>query len=118
MAAEALLDGECETLTRKAIELALSGDMAALRLCLERIIPPRKDRPVAFKFPGMETAADAVRATAAIVKAVSNGVLTPAEAAELSKVIEGFTKTMELHEIQIRLDRIEAGLQSKQGARR
>jgi hypothetical protein len=108
MAAEALLDGEGEALTRKAIELALSGDMAALRLCLERIIPPRKDRPVAFKFPGMETAADAVQATAAIVKAVSNGALTPAEAAELSKVIEAFTKAIEMHQIQERLDKLEA----------
>ena len=36
---EALLDGEAETLTRKAIELATAGDMQALRLCLDRIAP-------------------------------------------------------------------------------
>ena len=35
-AAEALLDGEAEALTRKAIETALEGDVAALRLCLDR----------------------------------------------------------------------------------
>ena len=34
-----------ESLTQKAIDLALGGDMAALRLCLDRILPPRKDRP-------------------------------------------------------------------------
>jgi Family of unknown function (DUF5681) len=34
LAVEALLDGEAETLTRKAIELASGGDMQALRLCL------------------------------------------------------------------------------------
>lgn len=44
-AAEAMLDGEADKLTRKAIEMALSGDSFALRLCLERIIPPRKDLP-------------------------------------------------------------------------
>jgi hypothetical protein len=37
VAAEALLEGEAEALTRKAIELALAGDPTALRLCLERI---------------------------------------------------------------------------------
>ena len=43
IAAEALLDGEAEALTRKAVEMALSGDGAALRLCLDRIYtaPPR-----------------------------------------------------------------------------
>ena len=34
LAAQTLLDGEGERLTRKAIELALEGDRAALRLCL------------------------------------------------------------------------------------
>ena len=47
LAVEALLDGEAEYLTRKAIELAKAGDMAALRLCLDRIVPARKDRHVA-----------------------------------------------------------------------
>jgi hypothetical protein len=42
VAAEALLEGEAEMLTRKAIELGLSGDTTALRLCLERLMPPRR----------------------------------------------------------------------------
>jgi Family of unknown function (DUF5681) len=38
MAVEALLDGEANAIARKAVERALEGDMAALRLCLERAI--------------------------------------------------------------------------------
>ncbi len=34
LAAEALLDGEAEALTRKAIDMALGGDATAMRLCL------------------------------------------------------------------------------------
>src|SRR5918993_443042 len=60
---EELLDGEAETITRKAIELATGGDSVALRLCLERIIPTRKDRPVPFSLPPIDTAADAVKAS-------------------------------------------------------
>jgi hypothetical protein len=82
--------------------------MAALRLCMERIVPPRKDRPVRFKIPDLGTPEDAVKAVAALVKAVASGDLTPSEAAELSKLVEGFAKTVELHEIQQRLDRLEA----------
>ena len=37
LAIETLLDGEAESLTRKAIEMAKGGDMTALRLCLDRI---------------------------------------------------------------------------------
>jgi Family of unknown function (DUF5681) len=44
MAAEALLDGEVQALTRKAIERALEGDGVALRLCLERCRRGRADR--------------------------------------------------------------------------
>jgi hypothetical protein len=58
LAAEALLDGEGEMLTRKAIELALAGDPTALRLCLDRILPPRRERPITFKLPALHSAAD------------------------------------------------------------
>jgi hypothetical protein len=47
--AEQLLDGEADALTRKAIERAKQGDVVALRLCLDRILPPRRERPVRFR---------------------------------------------------------------------
>jgi len=61
-AALALLDGEAEALTRQAVTMALGGDVVALRLCLERIAPPRKDAPVAIALPPMQSAADAAKA--------------------------------------------------------
>src|SRR5208282_4628594 len=69
MLAEALLDGEAEGLVRQAIELGLAGDAAALRLLLDRILPPRRDRPVAFSLPPLSTLRDAVAAQAAVVTA-------------------------------------------------
>src|SRR5215208_2087882 len=69
-AAEVLLDGEVEALTRKAVEMALAGDTVAMRLCLDRILPVRKDRHITFTLPTLETAADAVAATATLVNAV------------------------------------------------
>jgi hypothetical protein len=41
---EALLDTEAEAITRKVLAMALEGNMAALRLCFERLLPPRRDR--------------------------------------------------------------------------
>ena len=63
LAAEALLEGEAEALTRKAVELAKEGNLTALRLCLDRILPPRRERPLDMDFPMMTTAEDAVTVT-------------------------------------------------------
>jgi Family of unknown function (DUF5681) len=45
LGSQALLDGEAEALTRKVVELAKGGHPVALRLCPDRLLPPRKDRP-------------------------------------------------------------------------
>ncbi len=72
MAAEALLDGESEALTRKASELALAGDTTALRLCLDRVLPPRRERQIAIEFPKLTTAADASIALSQVGAAVTD----------------------------------------------
>ena len=109
LAVEQLLDGEAEKITRMAIDMALSGDSVAMRLCMDRLAPPRRDRPVPFALPKLETAAaDAVNATAALVEAVAAGELTPSEAGELSKLVEAFTKAMHTHELEERISRLEA----------
>ena len=115
LAVEALLDGDAEALTQTAIDLAKGGDVTALRLCLDRILPLRRDRHVPFALPALETAADSVKATAALVEAVAAGELTPSEAGELSKLVEGFSRAVDLHDIQQRLEKLEA---AQPGARR
>lgn len=106
-AALALLDGEAEALTRKAVETALSGDMAALRLCLERIAPPRKDAPVNFNLPPMLSAADAAKAAGAVLDAVALGDLTPIEGTHIMALVETFRRTLETTEIEARLTALE-----------
>ncbi len=108
MLAEQLLDGEAEAMVRKVVEKAKQGDMIALRLCLDRIVPPRRDRPVNFTIPELNSAADASKAMAAITAAVACGDLTPTEAGELSKLVEGYVKTIEVTEIERRLRALEA----------
>jgi len=109
LALEALLDGEARALTRKAVELALAGDMAALRLCLDRILPPRKDRPVSFEMRPINNAEDARAASAALLESVAAGNLTPSEASEVGRLIDGYVKSIELTEVLARLDKLESG---------
>ena len=107
LAMDALLEGEAEALTRKAVAMALGGDTVALRLCLDRLAPPRKDRPVAFALPAIESTADVVKASAALLQAVASGELTPSEAAELGKLVEAHVRAIEATELQARLERLE-----------
>ncbi len=107
LAVDALLDGEAEALTRKAIELALTGDTVALRLCMERICPPRRDRPIKIKMPRMDTPQDVLGAIATVVGAVSRGAITPSEGQALASLIEIQRKAIETVEIEQRLAAVE-----------
>lgn len=109
LAIEALLDGQAEKLTQKAIDLAMAGDITALRLCMDRLAPVRRDRPVTFDLPKIETADDLPKATGAIMEAVANGVLTPSEAAELGKLVDAHAKAIEVTDLHRRLEAIERG---------
>ena len=70
-------------------------------------MPTRKDRPVSFDMPRIGTVADSVKAAAAIATAVADGDLTPMEAAELSKVVDGYTRAVETADLNARLVRLE-----------
>jgi len=109
-----MLDGESEALTRKAIEMALAGDGFALRLCLERIIPPRKDRPVSFKMRAIASAADAATLIGALLQAVADGTITPFEASEVTKLVDSYCRTLETTEYEKRLAALELAQQAGQ----
>jgi Family of unknown function (DUF5681) len=110
IAMEALLDGEAEAITRKAVEKAKEGDTTALRLCLERILPPRKDRPIALLMPKLSTVADAATLMAAITSAVAIGDVTTSEAAELAKLIDTYVRAVEATDLDKRLRAIEQAM--------
>jgi hypothetical protein len=111
-AAQLLLEGEAEALTRKAVELALGGDPAALRLCLDRLIAPHRERLVPLALPRMRNPGDLAGVMEAITAAVARGVLAPGEAAELSKVVETCIRSIETRDFDARLRALEedAGL--------
>ena len=117
IAVEALLDNEAEALTRKVIELALAGNMAAIRLCFERLLPPRRDRGVAFDLPKIESAADAVAASRAVLESCAAGSLSPGEAADVMRLIETHLRAIELRQIESGmavLERSQAPLERSQ----
>ncbi len=96
LAAQVLLDGEAEALTRKAVELALGGDIHALRLCLDRVIPPRREQPLHVVIRKLKTIHDAPKAVADVISAAASGDITLSEAVELGKLIELYSRMYEV----------------------
>ncbi|MEX0328428.1 MAG: DUF5681 domain-containing protein [Ruegeria sp.] len=107
-AVEELLEGQSEQITQKAVEMALEGDSTALRLCLERIAPTRKDAPVNFELPPIKSAEDASEAAQAVLQAVSQGEVTPLEGATVMGLVEQFRRVLETTELERRITALEA----------
>ena len=108
LAIESLLQGQAEALNQTAVKKALEGDSMALRLCMERIAPAPKDQPVAFSLPKMNNAMDTSEAARSVLTAASEGDLTPVEATRVMGLIDSYRRTLELTEIEQRLQALEA----------
>ena len=104
---EALMEGDAEAITGAVIRAAKGGDLAAARLVLDRIAPPRREPTVAVDLPEINGAADLPGGVAAILQAVGAGDLTPSEASRLSGLLVDVGRALETAEIEERLAAIE-----------
>jgi hypothetical protein len=104
---EAMFDGEAEAITRKAIEKAKEGDMAAIRLCLERILPAVKSRPIEIELPAVETAEDIQAAQGAVIATMARGEITPDDASTIAGILESRRRAIETVELEARLSELE-----------
>ena len=86
------MEADGAALARKAIDLAKGGDLAALRMCMGRLMPARKHEPVAFELPRLDTAA---------------GELAPSEAADIAKVVDIYVRALATQGFEERLAKLE-----------
>ena len=111
LAALSLIEDEGEQLARKAVELALDGDLPALKLCMDRLLPPAKERPLeAFSLPQLNDQRSVLDALDTIANKLSQGELLPAEATSICKVLEQYRKHFETTELSERLETLERTL--------
>lgn len=96
------------TLINKCVFQALQGDMRALRLCIERLMPARRQRTLHFKLPPVKTLSDVIAASESVLCGVTQGKLTPDEGQVLSGILDGRRRTIESQELDQRLRAVEA----------
>ena len=109
--AQAALDaigeaGAAEVL-QAVLQAAKGGDMRAASILLDRVWPARKGRAVEVELPAVASAADLVRALAAVVAAMARGELTPEEARAVAGVLEAQRKAIETAELEARVAALE-----------
>ena len=106
-----MFEGRAEEVCNAVVKKALKGDMVAARIVVERLCPPRKDRPISFPLPKIEGAYDLSKAAIALLQSVADGNSTPEEGASVMGFIEGTGKAIELADIESRLAVIESRLE-------
>ncbi len=107
-----MLEGETEALTRKAIEMALGGDIAALKMCLDRIAPTLKPRTQSIRLDikKPDNLADTARA---FITASANGDLPPDIAAQLVSAVSSVAKIEEVEQLKHRLESLEQAMKGQ-----
>jgi hypothetical protein len=113
---EGMLGKRGPELLDKIIEQGLAGDATCLKICADRLIPPRKNVPIKFKMPELRTISDAQAALAAIIAATAKGLVLVDEATALSGLVTAFAKMVEIGEIEARLTALEAANAAEQPA--
>lgn len=101
-------------LIEMAVGLALAGDTQALRICIDRVVPPAKDEPLNVALPAIATAEDCAKAQGQIIALVARGDLLPTAAERLAGLVEQQRRALETSDLAQRLAAIEEQLRGKQ----
>jgi hypothetical protein len=105
--AEKLLENETDEICRQAIELAKKGNIQAIKIILDRILPPRKETPITIDLPVMKASTDILEAINQVTLAICCGKISPSEGETLSRIIERQAKAIEMNEFEQRLKTLE-----------
>ena len=114
MFGEAILQRDADAILEAVVAAAKGGDSTAMRLCVERLIPVRKGRPIGLSLPPVKTIADIDAALSVIIAAMAKAELSAEEASAFAAVVEQKRKAIELGEHARRLDAIEEHLKSRE----
>lgn len=113
---EELLAGESERLIRKAVELALDGDVHAMKLCLERVHAPCKDQPIHLTLPPIENAQQVSSAMSVVVGAIGDGRITPSEGEILANILAVQNNVLTAGDLERRVEQLEQVLSTHKDA--
>jgi hypothetical protein len=111
------LVSHADELISKVVELAKEGDTAALRVCIERLIPPAKAKDDPVELPELAQRDALADCGQAVMTALAEGRITPDEAATIMGALSGQARIVETSEIDRRLRVLEEAAAAKKGTK-
>ena len=103
-----LLDRFAPHLVGKCIERALkSDDRSAMRICMDRILPARRDASIRVSLPRIRTAQDLEKAAEKVTQAIGRGRIAPAEGEKMMNIFEIQARIIEKRQYESRLEKLE-----------
>jgi len=106
-AALKLLEGDLKAITKKCIKAAKDGDLAAVKLILDKFIPAARELPITLKLPKIGGVADIPKVLNAILKAVAGGEITPEQGQSLAAMLEAYRRATETADLEARITALE-----------
>jgi len=110
--AQGLLEGEAEALVRKVVRMALDGDLTCLRICLERLVPPKKETQIEIDCPDIGAITDIPKLFAVLTAKLREGI-TPTEARTVIDLAEAARKSLAVAELEQRIGALEEKAKSR-----
>jgi hypothetical protein len=107
LAAEQLLQGELESICRRLIQEATSGNMQAIKMILDRVLPPKRNSYTSFYLPNFDDSTGILHAIDSIMKAVSQGNLSVEDAEMLTRMVDTYMRAKETYDYEERLSKFE-----------
>jgi hypothetical protein len=102
-----MLEPYAEELIQRVVGLAKDGDMAALKLCLDRLCAPLRPTDRLITIEGMADATGLSDKGELILTNVANGEITPSEAQSLMNAISSQVRIIEADELSQRIEALE-----------
>jgi hypothetical protein len=103
---EKLLDGNSERIFSKVIEMAVEGDPGAMKICAERLVPPKKERRVPYNIGEFKDINKAPELMVAATNALLQAEITESQAHALCSLLEQCRKSHEMRDVTQRLDQL------------
>ena len=116
---EQMFEGAIEKLTRKVIEMAQEGNIGAMKICMERLLPPCEDRPIRLDLPAIENMAQVSAALTTVVAGIADGAITPREGEIVANILAVQTNVVATTDMDRRLKDVEdtiSTMKSEKGA--
>ena len=107
VALQSMMEQHGEAIVKKTVLMAIQGDKMAIRLCLERLLPARRNSPIRFKLPPINSAAGVTRALSRVVQGVADGKLSAAEGETLTAILERLQRNIQTLDLEKRVGALE-----------